>query len=148
MKWENTVDFREMMGKTREELRVAAARVCVEAGKETQKRALEGFTTFGIRLITGRSRSLYALQPGEGMFEPGAGKVSYEVGYVNWPKSDSHGTDIPFYPWYLNYGTSKMAARPFHTAAVEAVRPIFNRKIEEAFVAVLQGKKFTWSAGQ
>lgn len=36
------------------------------------------------------------------------------------------------YALYLEYGTSRMAARPFFRPAVEEIRPIFMKRIEKA----------------
>ena len=41
------------------------------------------------------------------------------------------GSDL-VYATYLEYGTSKMAARPFFRPAVEKIRPIFMKRIEKA----------------
>lgn len=134
MKWSGSASFKAKNKMLTEQLRVAAARVCMESAKEQRNIALEGFWTYRIRMITGRSRALYAAAPGEGMLTPGATKVSYDAGYLVWPKTDafSMGKEIPFYPWYLNFGTAKMAARPFHTAAVDAMRPKFKRRVNKA----------------
>lgn len=127
MKWEGTVEFGEVNKAFAEELRVAAARANMEAAKFQRDLALENFGSFGIRLITGRSRSLYSIKPGEGMFQPGATVVVVDVGYSTWPEYDhlSNGEYIEFYPWFLNYGTSRMAARPFHTDAMDETEEIF-----------------------
>lgn len=134
MKWEGAAEFRAMQKDVVETIRFETARAMMEVAKEQRDRALEGFWTYGIKMITGRSRALYAIHPGEGMFTPLATKVVVEVGYNAWPETDVHSPDepIPFYPWFLNYGTSKMSARPFHSAAILVTEPIFQRRTSEA----------------
>lgn len=121
MKWDGAAEFRAMTNEIAEEVRVATARSMMESAKQQRDDALQGFATYGIRLITGRSRALYSIAPGEGMFQPYATKVEVSVGYNEWPETDIHSPDdiIAFYPWFLNYGTRYMKARPFHTAAME-----------------------------
>ena len=135
MKWAGAADFRDMLPNIVEEVRVAAARSAMESAKQQREDALQGFTTYGIRMITGRSRALYSIAPGAGMFEPYSTRVEVSVGYNEWPETDKHSPDdeIPFYPWFLNYGTRFMNARPFHTAAVEKNEGPF---YENAFAAM------------
>lgn len=139
MKWQGQTDFIMANKAAQERLRVEVARASYESAKKQRDYALANFGAYGIHLITGRSRALYAIQPGEGMFTPGASRVSYEVGYVVWPDHDhfSPTEKIPFYPWYLNYGTARMAARPFHTVAVEATEPFYVRRMDEAFAKAM-----------
>ena len=136
MTWNGAKDLQPMGKVMAETLRVAAARSMMESGKRQRDRALENFGRFGIRMITGRSRSLYAITPMTSMFTPGTSvsMMAIEVGYTKWPKRDSFSPDedIPFYPAYLNYGTPKMPARPYHTAAVEATEPEFYRDMDAA----------------
>lgn len=134
MKWQGTAEFIAMQNDIVEEVRVSAARACMEAAKDQRDRALEGFWTYRIRLITGRSRALYAVKPGAGMFQQGATKVTVDVGYSDWPDSDamSGGDPIAFYPWFLNYGTVYMPARPFHTSAISRTEPEFYKDAMDA----------------
>lgn len=134
MKWSGTAEFNEMNAFVAEEIRVAAARACYESAKEQRQRALDNFFVYGIGMITGRSRSLYAISLGEGMLTPGATRVSVDVGYNSWPETDVHSPDeiIAFYPWFLNYGTVHMKSRPFHTAAVDVQEPDFYARAAEA----------------
>lgn len=135
MRWEGTAEFRAMNADIAEEVRVAAARVCYESAKETREHALANFMVYKIRMITGRSRALYSIGLTEGMLTPGATKVTVEVGYNSWPKTDIHSPEnhIEFYPWFLNFGTVHMKARPYHTTAVDEVEPYF---YESAYFAM------------
>lgn len=134
MKWSGAAEFRAMQMDVIEEVRVAAARSCMETAKQQREDALEGFTTYGIRMITGRSRALYSISPGPGMFEPYATRVEVSVGYSDWPETDRFSPDdeIPFYPWFLNYGTRFMSPRPYHTAAMEKNEKPFYEKAFDA----------------
>ena len=42
------------------------------------------------------------------------------------------------YALYLEYGTSRMAPRPYFRPAVEAVRPMFERALERALAGVIK----------
>ena len=134
--WQGAEKFGAMNDMVAEIARVAAARKMMEVGKRQRDRALDNFGKFGIRMITGRSRSLYAVKPLTPMFTPGASvsHLAISVGYNEWPKRDAHSPDedIPFYPAFLNYGTEKMPARPYHTAAVEATEPEFFEEMDAA----------------
>lgn len=140
--WKGAESFKPMGKALAEIVRVAAARSMMESGKRQRDRALEGFSTFGIRMITGRSRALYAVTPLTSMFTKGTSvsMMAIEVGYSKWPKRDAHSPDrdIPFYPAFLNYGTEKMPMRPYHTAAVEATEPEFYRDMEAAMDRAMQ----------
>ena len=127
MKWQGATEFQHDNKAFAEDCRVAAARANMEAAKFQREAALNNFFTYNIRMITGRSRALYAIKPGEGMFTTGATKVVVEVGYHNFPYYDkwSDGEYIEFYPWFLNYGTKYMSARPFHTSAMDETEPVF-----------------------
>lgn len=127
MRWEGVAEFQDLNKEFAEEVRVAAARANMEAAKYQRDAALDGFHAYGIRMITGRSRALYAIRPGEGMFQPGATLVVVDVGYNSWPDYDhlSGGKFIEFYPWFLNYGTSYMKARPYHTNAMDETEELY-----------------------
>lgn len=134
--WKGAEDFEPMGKRMAETLRVAAARSMMESGKRQRDRALENFNVFGIRMVTGRSRALYAISPLTSMFTPGTSTsmMAISVGYNKWPKRDrfSPDQDVPFYPAFLNYGTVNMPMRPYHTAAVEATEPEFYANMEKA----------------
>ncbi len=80
------------------------------SAKEMQQNAMQNMGDMRIGLITGRSRALYgaALRGMIGM-----------AGYLVWPE------DVEFYPAFLNNGTSRMMARPFHDLAFEQTRDFF-----------------------
>lgn len=52
--------------------------------------------------------------------------LGYELG---WREEDFTGAGLPFYPVYVEFGTSKMAAQPSLFPARDAVRPVFERSL-------------------
>lgn len=127
----------------------AAAQAIFETAKDLRDEALEGFTTYGIRMITGRSRALLAAQPGAGLFKRGPGfDLEAYAGYLTWPTSDAFDDNIPFYPHFLNYGTRRMPARPFWSAAVDRVVPTIPKRMETAMAAAMTAYRSAGRTGQ
>lgn len=71
---------------------------------------------------TGFMRSQLRLR----MTEQGYG---YEVG---WDASDFDAAGLPFYPLFVEFGTSRMAARPSLFPAEQAIRPQFTAALRRA----------------
>lgn len=57
------------------------------------------------------------------------GVLSYEVG---WSADDFSEAGHPFYPPFLEFGTSRMPAQPALFPAYAAERPVFQRRVREA----------------
>ena len=138
MQWSGGKEFVEMLKKAEDQIQQAAAQAIFETAKDVRDEALEGFTTYGIRMVTGRSRAMLTAQPGPGLFKRGSQfDLEAYAGYMTWPKSDAFDDDIPFYPHFLNYGTRKMPARPYWSAAVDRVNPTIPKRMETAMTAAM-----------
>ena len=74
-------------------------------------------------------------------FLTGTYKRSVQVEYNKSEKAAYIGTDIinPPYPWFLEVGTSRMAARPAMTPAVETSKEDVFKAIEDALKMVIIG---------
>jgi hypothetical protein len=127
-------EFQALLSKMKERARVGAARHNYESARLTQDRALQNMSDLGIGLVTGRSRSLYALKAGSGAFGATGGSLAAFAGYLGWPG------DVVFYPVFLNDGTVKMPARPFHDMAVETGRRFFAKEAGRVFDFALTGR--------
>lgn len=148
MKWSGSKEFTEALKGAHDVVQTFAAREVFETAKDLRDEALENFGRYGIRMITGRSRALFAAEPGQGLFERGQKfRLEAYAGYTDWPTSDAFDEDIPFYPYFLNYGTSKMAARPYYTTAVEKIESGFQARMstamDRALAAYFRGRTAT-----
>lgn len=147
MRWEGAKEFQQSLAHAHEIVQTYAAREVFEVAKDLRDEALDNFGAYGIRMVTGRSRALMAAEPGPGLFERGTSfRLEAYAGYTTWPdEGDTHsgGEPVPFYPHYLNYGTARMAARPYWTAAVETIAATFHQRmataVDRALDAYLRG---------
>ena len=112
-------EFLDGLEEMKERMRVGAARHCFETATLQRDRAMGNMGSMMIGLVTGRSRALYAVKAGAGSFGGTMGSVAAYAGYLSWPD------DVEFYPKFLDEGTVKMAARPYHSEAVETASDFF-----------------------
>lgn len=117
--WRGMDEFLGELDDMKERMRVGAARHCFETATLQRDRALANMGSMGIHLRTGRSRALYAVKAAPGSFGGTMGSVAAYAGYLAWP------ADVVFYPKFLDEGTVKMVARPYHSEAVETAEDFF-----------------------
>lgn len=126
-------EFTSFLEASKERLRVGAARHNFETATLTRDLALQNMSGMGIGLVTGRSRALYGVKAGGGMFGASGSPAAY-AGYLSWP------SDVVFYPLFLNDGTVRMVARPYHDAAVEKARRFFYAEAPRVLEYALTGR--------
>ncbi len=118
MKWTGINEFLTDLHGIEVELSDRAQAHCFASAREMRNNAMQNMGDLGIRLITGRSRALY----GVALTATGA-----LAGYTAWPD------DVEFYPEFLNNGTFRMAARPYHDLAFEMTETFFNDGMDRVF---------------
>lgn len=129
-------DLFDEFDKITERLRQGLARHAYESAEFTRDRALQNMSLMNIGLVTGRSRALYGVRAGDALFGTEASVAAY-AGYLKWPG------DVVFYPEFLNEGTVKMGARPYHDLAVEQGEKFFNDGTKRVLDYALTGR---WTA--
>lgn len=118
MKWTGIDEFLTDMTAFVKELDGRAQAHCFASAREMRNHAMQNMGDMRIRLITGRSRALY------GVVLTATGALA---GYTAWPD------DVEFYPIFLNNGTFRMAARPYHDLAFEMTEQFFNDGMDRVF---------------
>lgn len=126
-------DFIDDLERSKERLRVGAARHAYETATLTRDLAMRNMGSMGIGLVTGRSRALYGVRAGGGLFGS-AGSIAAYAGYLSWPDN------VVFYPQFLNDGTVKMVSRPYHDEAVETATRFFYNEAGRVFVYAMTGR--------
>lgn len=127
MEWENVTEYRRNLKRSPVLLKRFAAAATAATAAYMQDQAMQNMVDMRIGLVTGRSRALYAVSAST------AGSVAAYAGYLSWPG------DVEFYPKFLNDGTSRMEAKPYHDMAYEASQAFFNNAMEQALDAALRG---------
>jgi len=127
-------DFERFLDDVKERMRVGAARHNYEAATLTRDQALSNMGAMGIGLVTGRSRALYGVRASAGMFGATSGAVGAYAGYLEWEDG------IVFYPKFLNDGTVKMVARPYHDMAVDRGELFHEREAGRVIDFALTGR--------
>src|SRR5690606_27981353 len=109
MEWEGIDQFIAFLNAAPGNLRRLAGAHAAASAHHMRGHAMANMGDMGIGLVTGRSRALYGVSVEPAAYDLRAsGSVAAYAGYLAWP------TDVMFYPRFLNDGTSRMAARPYH----------------------------------
>lgn len=122
VEWKGTDVFEADLTLRGQRMKQGVARHTYETATLQRDRALGNMGSMVIGLVTGRSRALYGVRAGAGSFGSNLGAVAAYAGYLAWPD------DVVFYPKFLNDGTVKMYARPYHDEAVERATDFFFRE--------------------
>lgn len=133
MKWHGLEAFLAELERIANDLEMHCAVGNRRTAQFMQSTALANMDAFGIRRITGISRDHYQVEQGPTNANAAVSNVVARVGYLSWPES------LVFYPRFLNDGTSRMMARPYHTTAFEAAGPVHQAEMADALNKALNG---------
>lgn len=134
MKWEGIDEFMAFLDDAPNNLRRLAGAHCAASAHHMRDHAMQNMGAMGIGLVTGRSRALYGVAVEPAAYDMQAsGSVAAYAGYLAWP------SEVVFYPRFLNDGTSRMVARPYHDLAFDQTWPFFEQGMRRAMERALQG---------
>lgn len=134
MRWEGMDQFLSFLDRAPKNLRRLAGAHAAASAHHMRDHAMANMGVMGIRLITGRSRALYGIAVDPAAYDlPSSGSVAAYAGYLAWP------SDVEFYPRFLNDGTSRMGARPYHDLAFDQTRPFFEQGMRRALARAMAG---------
>ncbi|REF69646.1 hypothetical protein [Paracoccus versutus] len=134
MEWEGVDQFLAFLNAAPGNLRRLAGAHAAASAHYMRDQAMANMGGMRIGLVTGRSRALYGVRVEPAAYDPRAsGSVAAYAGYLAWP------SDVVFYPRFLNDGTSRMAARPYHDLAFDQTRPFFEQGMRRALNRAMQG---------
>lgn len=104
MRWSGMDDFLAGLEQMPVNLDKYATALAFSTARNMREYGLENMSSHRIGLVTGRSRALY------GAALRGSTAIA---GYLSWPD------EVVFYPQFLNDGTSRTRARPYHDEAFD-----------------------------
>lgn len=135
MKWEGVDQFLQFLDQAPDNLRRLAGAHAAASAHHMRDHAMANMGMMRIGLVTGRSRALYGVRVNPAAYDMRtSGSVAAYAGYLNWPG------DVVFYPAFLNDGTSRMGARPYHDLAFEQTRPFFEQGMKRALARAMAGQ--------
>lgn len=134
MRWEGMDQFLAFLDAAPENLRRLAGAHAAASAHHMRDHAMQNMGAMRIGLVTGRSRALYGVVVDPAAYDMKAsGSVAAYAGYLSWPD------EVEFYPRFLNDGTSRMGARPYHDLAFDQTRGFFERGMRRALERAMQG---------